>query len=142
MADKPTEAVFTDRVTMVYTDLVNGKRRAEILQYASIWDVTPRTIDNYISRANTMLEQEAETVRQREMGKALARYNGLYKAAMDTGDVKTALDVQKEISRFLGLVAPTRTEITGADGGPLEMKGYVTISPDDWDADGQRDKTD
>lgn len=26
-----------------------------------------------------------------------------------------------------------RKELTGLDGGPLEIKGYVSISPDDWD---------
>jgi hypothetical protein len=26
-----------------------------------------------------------------------------------------------------------RHEITGADGGPVIVKGYISISPDDWD---------
>jgi hypothetical protein len=132
MAEKPTEAVFNDRVHSVYTDLINGKRRAEILRYASTWGVTDRTIDNYISRANDLLEQEAETVRERELGKALARYNAIYKAAIEAGDLKLALDVQKEISRLLGLMAPTQTEISGLNGGPLVIKGYMSVSPDEW----------
>lgn len=28
-----------------------------------------------------------------------------------------------------------RLELTGPDGNPLEVKGYVNVSPDDWDED-------
>jgi hypothetical protein len=28
-----------------------------------------------------------------------------------------------------------RTEMTGADGGPITIKGYATVNPDDWQGD-------
>lgn len=34
---------------------------------------------------------------------------------------------------------PTKTEITGANGGPVLVKGYVSISPDDWEKAGGGD---
>ena len=34
---------------------------------------------------------------------------------------------------------PTKTEITGANGGPVLVKGYVIISPDDWEKAGGGD---
>ena len=30
---------------------------------------------------------------------------------------------------------PDVTQIMGKDGGPIKVKGYVSISPDDWEAD-------
>ena len=30
---------------------------------------------------------------------------------------------------------PAAVEHSGPDGGPIEIKGYVTISPDDWDSE-------
>lgn len=38
--------------------------------------------------------------------------------------------------RILGLDAPKRQEFSGPGGGPIEVKGYVIVSPDDWDGDG------
>ena len=28
-------------------------------------------------------------------------------------------------------------ELTGANGGPVVIKGYISVSPDDWDTDGK-----
>lgn len=132
MADKPTDAVLMDRVTMVYTDLVRGKRRPEILRYASTWGVTDRTIDAYIARANTILEREAETIRKRELGKAHRRYELLFSEALEKGDLKTALQAEVERGRLLGLNAPAQTEVTGAAGGPLRIEvAYVDSGHDD-----------
>jgi hypothetical protein len=132
MADRPTDAVFMDRVTTVYTDLVKGKRRSDILQYASKWGVTDRTIDNYIARANALLEEQAQIVRGRELGKANARYDLLFGLALDKDDLATALRAESERAKLWGLNAPTQTEITGADGGPIVIKGYASVSPDEW----------
>ena len=30
-----------------------------------------------------------------------------------------------------------RLELTGANGGPVVIKGYISVSPDDWDTDGK-----
>jgi len=30
-----------------------------------------------------------------------------------------------------------RSELTGANGGPVVIKGYISVSPDDWDTDGK-----
>jgi hypothetical protein len=113
MADRPTDAVFTDRVTTVYKDLVSGKRRPDILQYASAWGVTERTVDNYIARANAHLERDAETIRKRELGKAHNRYELLFEKALAKDDLKTALQAEVERGRLLGLNATTQTEVAG-----------------------------
>lgn len=44
-------------------------------------------------------------------------------------DAQSALQL---IGRVHGLFTD-KQELTGADGGPIEMKGYVGFSPDDWD---------
>jgi len=30
-----------------------------------------------------------------------------------------------------------RDRLTGANGGPVVIKGYISVSPDDWDTDGK-----
>lgn len=137
MAGKPTDTEINDRLNTVYKDLVDGKRRPDILRYASIWGVTPRTIDNYIARANSLFVRESEIIRQRELGKALARLENAYRVAAQKNDVQGMVKAQTAICALLGLNAPTRTELTGADGGPLIVKGYASVSPDDWGADGE-----
>ena len=32
---------------------------------------------------------------------------------------------------------PTKTEVSGPDGGPIPLKGYVGINPDDWTDGGE-----
>ena len=46
-------------------------------------------------------------------------------------DAQRALEL---IGRRLGLFVD-RQELSGPGGGPISVKGYMTVSPDDWDAD-------
>ena len=39
--------------------------------------------------------------------------------------------------RYPDMYGKQRLELTGADGGPIIVKGYISVSPDDWDADGK-----
>lgn len=41
---------------------------------------------------------------------------------------------RKWLSDYIIGVPVQRQEISGPEGGPIPVKGYVTVSPDDWDA--------
>lgn len=43
------------------------------------------------------------------------------------------IDLTKFVFSHVDGPAKSQHELTGADGGPLVIKGYVTINPDDWD---------
>lgn len=52
---------------------------------------------------------------------------------LKTGNLTAAIFVAKTQGRARGY--SERVEMTGADGGPLVVKGYLSVSPDDWQAD-------
>lgn len=129
MAIKPTKAEIAQRVSTVYDMLLVGSTRSQIIQYVANktnWDVSNRTIDNYIQRANAKFEEDAKTHRERELGRALARLNMLYQKTLQIQDYQRCLAIQKELNALLGLYEAQKFEITG-------IKAYVSISPDDWD---------
>lgn len=39
--------------------------------------------------------------------------------------------------RYPEMYGKQRLELTGANGGPVVIKGYISVSPDDWDTDGK-----
>lgn len=51
------------------------------------------------------------------------------------GNLTAAIFIAKTQGRSRGY--SERVEMTGADGGPIIVKGYISVSPDDWDADGK-----
>ena len=61
---------------------------------------------------------------------------GLYDAAVG-GDRTAQIAVLNNhpVSRQRGW--GQRLELTGANGGPVVIKGYISVSPDDWDTDGK-----
>lgn len=112
MAVKSNNAEVTQRVHQVYTMVVSGIDTHQILQYASDnWNVSDRTTFSYIAKANKLLAKQSETIRDAELGKAMARLNNLYKSALKIQDFKTCLAVQKEINALLGLYAPAKIQV-------------------------------
>ncbi len=61
---------------------------------------------------------------------------GLYDAAVG-GNLTAQIAVLNNhpVSRQRGW--GQRLELTGANGGPVVIKGYISVSPDDWDTDGK-----
>lgn len=133
---RPPDEEIAQRVADVYLLLLNGTPRRRILQHAAKnWGVKTRQADEYIARASAQFEALSALVYEQEHGKALARLDDLYYRAITKDDLQRALEAQRERNKVLGLYAPTRTELTGANGGPLIIKGYTSVNPDDWPSD-------
>ena len=115
MAGKRVQsAEIEKRVTLVYDMLAIGSSRAKILEYVrnkTDWGVSRATVDNYIAKANTLFEENAEIHRARELGKALSRLNSLYQKTLQIQDFARCLAVQRELNQLLGLYEPTKVEI-------------------------------
>ena len=93
------------------------------------------------SALKTTIREAATEVVTIELERIDALVDANWDAAMD-GDLQAAHVILKAMERrakLLGLDAPVRKELTGKDGVDLFRKAYITVSPDDWDDDGNRD---
>lgn len=116
-------AEVESRVTTIFGLMLNGASRKEIIQYSTEkWDITDRQTDSYIKRARELYEEEMQSTREQHIGLAYARLNGLYMKTTKVQDYRSALAVQREINILLGLHAPTKQEVTGANGSELVIK--------------------
>ena len=132
MAKKSTDAEIEQRVSTVYRLMLRGSSRESILQYAAKkeWGVETRSVDGYIARAKNLLRKQAETDRTDELGKARARLNLLFGKALKTGDLRTALAVQKELNQLADLypVPPTSLKAFLTDGGaPVDLAFWSAL---------------
>ena len=119
---KATHAEIEERVTVVYTLLIRGASREEILRHGSeTWSLTTRQVEDYLSRATQRLKALAAYVREEEIGRARAQLHDLYGKNMKVQDYKAALQVRKDLSELLGLYAPKteKHEHSGPNGGPV-----------------------
>lgn len=94
-----------------------------------------------LSRQGVYKRIEASPVLQAAMKEARETLidlveDGLYESAL-AGDRTAQIAVLNNhpVSRQRGW--GQRLELTGANGGPVVIKGYISVSPDDWDTDGK-----
>lgn len=126
-----TKAEKEARVNKVYELLIGGARRYQICQYASSeqenkkdWNVTPRQVDRYIQEANALIAQEAEFHRPRELGRAIAALDDLYRRCMKVQDYGKALAARRELNALLSLYEPPAAQtvrIEGIDDAQLNV---------------------
>jgi hypothetical protein len=127
MGKKATKAEKETRVNKVYELLISGARRYQVLQYAasaeSGWNVKPRMVDNYIQEANALIASEAEYHRAREIGRAIASLDDLYRRAIKDSEYHNALAARRELNQLLSLYEPPATQtlrIEGLDAAQLQ----------------------
>lgn len=120
---KSTDAEVTKRVALVYKLLVAGASRASIQQYAAnTWKLSERPVDEYIARAKLDLVAQTDKDKDNNLAMALARMNDIYQQCFTAKNYKGAITAQVEISKLLGLYAPTKQELTGGNGEPLRFE--------------------
>ncbi len=123
---KSSSAIVDTRVNQIYNLILSGANRGDIIQFATDkeWGVTDRAVDLYIQRAREEMAAHAKDYREANQlhDIAINRLNSLYAKSLKIQDYKTALAVQKEMHALFGLYPPTRQEITGANGKPLEQR--------------------
>lgn len=83
--------------------------------------VSTRQIDNYIAKAKEQIRESSDFDKPRELGKAIERYNLLFKSAMARNDIKAALIANDKLSTMLGLIQKSDNEIPTAHTEKLEM---------------------
>ncbi len=109
---KATKAQIHQRVAAVHRQLVLGRTRAYILQYASSqWECSVRTTDDYIARAREMLKEQTNRDRDAHLALALARLDLVFVEAYEQGVYKDALGAQHQLNKIMGFYAPTKHDV-------------------------------
>lgn len=101
----------TLRVQQVAAWLLDGHASNNVVERGvAKWRVSERTVKRYISVAKAQIEAASAQELRSAATLALYRLTELYFAALQSGDLKTALDVVKAQNRMLGLNAPEKFE--------------------------------
>ena len=92
-----------------------------------------KDVQSELKRLSALALDSAGELRQMELERLDMLTKGLESmAAVGKPDAVSAyLRVMERRAKLLGLDAPVRQEVTGADGGAI--KTYVTFNPDEWD---------
>lgn len=80
--------------------------------------LTPKAAEAAIAEAQRRLALAAGFDRTRELGRAIARLNNLYRRSIQIQDCKTALGVQRELNKLLALGAPAPIGAAGQADDP------------------------
>ena len=100
MGKKTNRSEKEFRVATVYGLLCDGKSNTQIFRFASEetgWDVSERTIENYLAEARKRLEDDCKITREAFMAEALAGYRSIREQAERRGQLlcaKQCLDAQ------------------------------------------------
>ncbi len=100
---KATEALVESRVKTVYEMLLYGSTRTEILQYASEWGLTERSMDTYIAKATERLLEHSKSSQEAELSRVLSHHWRLFKDAEKEKDRAEMRKVLEAVSKIRGL---------------------------------------
>src|SRR5271157_382535 len=101
---KSTKAEKENRLTKINELLLNGYSRVDIVQYsAENWNINERQTDKYIREVKENITTHFNQTREENIGIALARRENLYKDAREKNEIRTALEVDKDLRKLQGL---------------------------------------
>jgi hypothetical protein len=124
---RTSAAVIAQRVEDIYGLVVDGQPFRIIRQFMTGnerapgvgWEVDDRTLRRYVARATALIVERSQQSCDNIRDKHVERLERLYARNVQRGDLKAAFAVEQEIAKLHGLNAPTRAELTGANGEPL-----------------------
>jgi hypothetical protein len=89
-----------------------------------------RAVLRSLARTAADLGESADALRSLELQRLDALLAGLWPAASagDPAAVSVALRVSERRAKLLGLDAPSRRELSGADGGPIEIAPTIDLT--------------
>lgn len=127
---KATDAEVEQRIQVVVAMVLDGYSRGDIIEYArKKWEIEAGSIDNlYLPRAKERIAERSKMVLESKFDMLLDMAFRLYKKAIEQGNLRVANSTLQEINKMLGNHSPTRSEVTGREGGAIELKD--TNAPD------------
>lgn len=136
-------AAVETRIDAILQIMISGiVRSRDILQFirkdekldALFGEMPKRTFDSYIAWAKERLVELSQADRAHEIALAKSRYEDIIHKALKVQDHRSAIAAQRELAKLLGLEADKNVNVNVK--GDLNLKHYVSVSPDDWDQDG------
>ncbi len=128
----------TEHENDIYTLYINGATRRQMLKYAyeNQWALSETSIDAYIKKAKAKARAAAKFKEDVELGKAILRYDELYRRAMTEKDLRVARLIVGDMVTLMGLAAPQKQEIQHTISQDTEYKElreiidtYITTNP-------------
>lgn len=95
-------------------------------------DVSHVTINDYILRARARLQESHKDKAEELAKKAVARYEAILRDP--SAEPHARIAAQTRIDKIWGVEAPARTELSGANGGAIQIEQLIAASeltPDD-----------
>ena len=126
-AVKPTNEEKEKRIETIL-EVISNQPKISRFQlhklFCKKWDVCWTTIDRYLIQAREELKKRLQTPPEEFKSNAVAFYESIISSPVE----KTAdrVKAQENLCALLGIKAPKRTELTGADGTPL-VQNQVAI---------------
>ena len=92
--------------------------------------VAYNAVSRALKRTMASMSLDADAYRQLTMDRLDAMLLGVWRSATqgDVQAISAVLRIEERRANMLGLDAPKRTEVTGQDGGPIEVDQRVTYS--------------
>lgn len=144
---KTGQAVIIQRVSLVYRLLIDGKKTPEIRRAVAlaaqkeandrksatvpppfVWGdegkVADRTLDSYIRKGKQRIKAEGTALRTRGdfiLGKNFARQDAIYEAAFSAKNYDTCRKIIRDQLQLCGLMGALKIELSGIDGGPVQV---------------------
>jgi hypothetical protein len=115
---RSNETEVSKRIAKVSELLIDGNQRAEIIEFSrETWRVGDKQADKYIAAAKQQIRNREEKDRTDNIQMAVARRDSLYRDARNKGDIRAALEVDKDLRKLQGLytetISLTATEMPG-----------------------------
>jgi hypothetical protein len=132
------------RIEQVYKLLLGGATFPDIREFArapeQAWTVTDAQLRRYMTVAHRRMRARFEARADYSFSQQMLRREQLYAHAMGAGDFRTALAVLQDQAKLEGLYPPTKTELTGRDGGPLQFSLEDAVAADRELEEAERDR--
>lgn len=125
---RPTDEEVEERVEFVMQlearALLPGQLKREFRE--KYGDVPHRTIMEYVARARAIFQQTKLERREELANRAIARYEEIMRSFDSSPSDR--IRAQERIDKIWGVEAPTRTEHSGIDGGPIQIEQLIAAS--------------
>lgn len=125
-AEHGASATTVKRVLEIVDKIIEGEPRYKLLKYIKTkYGLKELQAQRYYDAALKYLvpsEAEQEGYREKMQAKLLARYEDLYKTALDSNQTKTAKDILDSMAKIYGLTGGDKVSIREDMNGSKEIE--------------------
>jgi hypothetical protein len=130
LARKSTKAELIKRREEVQSLILAGHMPTEISSIISTkYNVKKRVVSEDMREVAKAWEAKADESKQLSRNKFLDRLEHMFQVALQAGNIKNALEIQKEINKISGLYQESKSENTAPQFITLKSRDALTVVP-------------